>query len=614
MLLTVLAFGNAEGMAQYDQTINVEGRYLPEVVRMDRINTYPGVKKFTLENSGLPFSLQGVPTDFTPVGLTMPATGWNSTRHLDDSRGYLDLGLGSWLTSTLSAGYRFLDLKNAYAGVTLQHNSTSLYRPEDNKGIDNGTIKRYDEKIGLYGSMRLGEAGWLSGTLDYHIGNFNYYGYHPYLIPDLPVPDRDDPYSYAIPNQTLNEIGARVNWLSNQRGKLAGSATLGYHYFGFRRYYLPVTEDFSPMFLMSDIEGYKPSRESHVYLDGGLSYRISAAHEVDLGVNINVVGYSNNGISDAEDMTPDTYGLVTLSPAYRFAHNHFNFAVGLNLDIAAKAGLVNYRYSTLHVSPILKVEYNGNGAGLYLHLNGGSRLHTLAGEYERNYYCEPNLYNTTPEFTPLEGSLGLNVGPFSGFRAGVHFDFRFTQHQYTGGWYTAMLSYDTYPMPGINIDSRTEECLYMTDNTYSIHGFSLGGDVEWDINRFVKLNASVAYQPQNGETGYFNGYDRPRWLLDAAATVSPVERLKIKLGYNYRGVRQIWVNTAVNDGTGFWGTSLEGMRLPDLTILNLGASWSFSTKFDVWLQGDNLLNRHDVTLPMLYQPGITVTAGLAWRF
>ena len=48
--------------AQYNQSISVDGKYVPEVFRLDRINSFPKQVKFTLETSPLSYDGKSVPT------------------------------------------------------------------------------------------------------------------------------------------------------------------------------------------------------------------------------------------------------------------------------------------------------------------------------------------------------------------------------------------------------------------------------------------------------------------------------------------------------------------------------------------------------------------------
>lgn len=69
MLLGATAPG---AMAQYDQDISVEGKYVPEFIARDRIGLFPKPVKFPMETSSLSYSLTGVPADFTPEAVAMP--------------------------------------------------------------------------------------------------------------------------------------------------------------------------------------------------------------------------------------------------------------------------------------------------------------------------------------------------------------------------------------------------------------------------------------------------------------------------------------------------------------------------------------------------------------
>lgn len=59
---------------------------------------------------------------------------------------------------------------------------------------------------------------------------------------------------------------------------------------------------------------------------------------------------------------------------------------------------------------------------------------------------------------------------------------------------------------------------------------------------------------------------------------------------------------------------LLSKRLPDITYLNLGASYGITSNFTVWVQADNLLNRHDELLPGLPQQGVRLAAGFGVTF
>ena len=143
---------SAPAAAQLHESINVEGKYVPEIIRIDRVNTFPKAFRQSLQSRPIGYEQGGVATSFRPSLLTMPATGWRSTREISLNPGYLELGAGSWLNTDLSAGYRFVDNSTTLIGARLQFNSTSLWKPEVSEPTEDVKQERYDGAFGLYAS------------------------------------------------------------------------------------------------------------------------------------------------------------------------------------------------------------------------------------------------------------------------------------------------------------------------------------------------------------------------------------------------------------------------------------------------------------------------------
>ncbi len=607
--------------AQYNQSISVDGKYVPEVFRLDRINSFPKQVKFSLETNPLSYDGKSVPAGFAPRLLPLPATGWRDTRDFSDSRGYLELGAGSWLNSTLSAGYRFIDNKNTTFGVRLQHNSTSLWKPEASELMKDTKMYRYDESLGFYASHDFEGKGRLQGAIDWHIGNFNYYGFNPqwgeYSSENAP----------KAPTQTLNDISARFAWQSPDKfDAITWNAGVGVRYFGYRSAYSPIDPKsfVSPGAQMNEVRLQRISggRETDINIFGGVNFPTSSKSAIGIDVNADIILYPE--IKDVVEgyniIKPDNYGMVTLTPYYSFSRDRLLVRIGADIDLAFKAGTKGDRYSFLHIAPDVKLDYLAGPVAFYLHALGGSRLNTLAGNSERDYYQTPFISSSRPVYTPLDGSLGATFGPFSGFSAGVDFAFRITRGEYLGGWYQQTLNY-FYIIPEglpetIFIENAQRPLGYnfSISDTYNLHGFSIGARASYDLGRIIKIEAKGNYQPQNGTKGYFNGYDRPRWTANISAETNPWSTLKLKLAYDYRGVRNIYTMANYQGGLISDADVLIGKRLPDITYLNFGASYGITSNFTVWVQADNILNRHDELLPGLPQQGVRLAAGFGVTF
>ncbi|MDE6443623.1 MAG: hypothetical protein K2K64_04275 [Muribaculaceae bacterium] len=614
-LLPSLLLGSFPIAAQLHEQINVEGRYVPEIIKAEKINAFPKALDLTLTTPSLPYEGEGVAAAFSPVLMPLPATGWRATRAIDHKRGYLELGTGSWLNSTLSAGYRFVDNSSTLFGIRLQHNSTSLWKPEMSEATADVKQWRYDESVGLYASHVFRGAGRLDAAIDYHVGVFNYYGWlNPSALPGEKL---------NAPTQTLNDVSAKVDWRSRLSPEPSFSYALsaGVRHFAFRALPIPSlwngTED-------------KGARETDVKLagtvrmpwDNGSSIGLDAKFDLLLyGGQESTLLYDGNPTNPSVSLVrPNKYALLTLTPYYRFTRGLLDIKLGADVDIAVRAGEPGSRYSLFHFAPEVRFAMQTGQTGVFLNVLGGTTLNTLAALHERDYYMMPTLLSTRPTYTPLDATFGVNLGPFSGFSLGVYGAFRVSRNVPLGGWYTAWMDYGTNPIPGMgDLSQPGERLLYSLDKDgINMHGFSVGARMEYTPLRILSLQANASYQPQKGEKGYFNGYDRPRVTADAHVSVSPLAPLRLSLGYDYRGVRNIYTRA---DG-GVPSVSINGggksrfmeMRLPDLCLLNFGANWDFNPNFSVWVQADNILNRHDDVLPLQPAQGLTLTAGVKLLF
>lgn len=562
--------------AQYDQDISVEGKYVPEFIPRDRIGVFPTQLRFEAVKSTLPFSLDGVTYDFAPRPIPIPATTWGATREIDSHRGYVSLGMGSWLESTLSAGYRFIDTDRSVLGVRLQHNSTSLWKAKT--GPDTHTpMRRYDEMLGIYGSHTFDSNSRLEAAADWHLGNFNYYGFCPEWTAA----------QISVPTQTLNDAAVRLGWYSApEADNISWSLGAGAGYFGYRRFYaLPQSQ--VAQTTPAELASTGGSRETDVNINGTFRFPTSAKSALGIDMDAHLLCYADQKLHGLTPPAvswerPQNYGIVTLSPYYRLSRTNLDIRIGAEIDLAFNAGPENSPYRTFHIAPDVRLDWKKDAFALYMAATGGSELLTLASRYERDYYQSPLLANTAPVYTPLDSRIGMNFGPFSGFSAGAEFSYRIQKGQELPGFYTTWLN------------GQTSEDVF-SDTRTRLHGWSAGLNAGYDSGRYFKARANAHWQQQSGTTGFFNGLDRPRWIIKAEAESNPWSTLCLRLGYDYRGVRS---------------AGLENLRLPDITSLNFGASYKIDKMWGVWVQADNLLNCHWDYLPGLPEPGLRLAAGL----
>ena len=590
--------------SQLHESISVDGRYVPDVIRIDRINAFPKALKSSLTTNPLGYESKGVAASFMPSLVTLPATGWRADRTISDNRGYIDLGVGSWLNSTLSAGYRFIDNSTTLFGIRLQHNSTSLWKPEMSVLTEGMKQYRYDEMIGLYASQVIKGYGRLDASLDYHVGRFNYYGFAGYESPFSDVPM--EPVK-ELPGQTLNDVAFRVDWRSlvNASSQLAWNATARLRHFAYRSLQLPPS--------LGIDEPMKGGRETNVGLEGGVRMPWDNGSSIGLDAVLDIMMLSN--------MDLDNYGMLTLTPYYRFSKGLLDIRLGADLDLSFNAGEKGHRYSFLHVAPDVRLGLQTGQVGIYLDVLGGSELTTLARLHQLDYYGMPGLTSTTPTFSPIDAAFGVNLGPFSGFSLGLKGRYKSTKNIPLGGWYTTWLNLGNTIIPRLNPTPAPGSYIDYCGNPsgINIHGYSLSGYIGYEYGKTFNISAEGTYQPQDGEKGFFNGYDRPKVTLSGKIGVRPVSQLAIGASCEFRGKRNIYTLTSVlptERTTVINGESstFHSLALSDITLVNLNASWDFTKNFTVWLQADNILNRHEDILPYQLSQGVVIVGGFKFTF
>ena len=575
--------------AQLTGAVTVEGDYLPDILHPDRINMLPPMERFSSKPTQLEYSLGATGANFSPAFLPLPSTAWDADRTVESNRGYLRLRLGSWLNSNLSAGYNALHTDADNVSIWLQHNSTSLWRPF---GADTPQRWSYQESLGADWRHTFKGLGVLEAALQYRVGCFNYYGF---VTPDN-----------RFLTQTLNDAAFRIDWTSDRDVKRGSqyNATLRGRAFNYR---------------IGD-------REFDLGLSGGYSFVWDAGSRLGIDADIDVLLYSQS--KEAEPLyryeasgAPRDYALITLTPFYAWQKRNMSLRLGLDIDIAAKADgtAADRYYGALHFAPDVRFDVRGRRIGFYASATGGSRLQTLASLSDADPYRMPWLATTCPVYTPIDAALGVEFGPFSGFSAALSASFRNSRHIDFGGWFAALLNYGFGRYPGLEMPSGGTPTYGTTRQGISLAGVSVGLDLRYSLGDRLSVSAGGTFQPQNGKTGFFNGYDRPKVTADASLRYRPIDRLTLGLEYNYRGLRKIYTGCNLSAGGNVIvdKDATEGfgsVKLSDQHTLNFSASWQFNRMLSVDFRADNLVSPGGELLPGLRRDGRTFYGGVSIIF
>lgn len=589
------------------ESVNVEGVYRIEVVQPERINVFPRHEEVSIERTDLNFDTEGVPAQFSPTSLPLSITGWRTAREVSP-RGYARLSMGSWLNSSLSAGYEVIRRPDTRLDVSLQHNSTSLWRPDLSEATHDIRRFRYDESIGGRFARSFSGKGLLEASLDYHLGYFNYYSYLPHAVTDIP----GSQIKYKAPTQTLNDLSGMVGWSNPADRPLQWNVGLRARYFGYRSLYLPGTDG-------NELQACSGERETRLDLLAGLSKSWKGVSQLGLNARLSAMLYPGHehAIHNYIHLPHlSSYGMLSLRPYYRFSKYNFIFNAGMDIDLTLNADgdTPDSHYSFFHIAPDIRIDWRKDKVGFWLKLLGGSELQTLASGASFNYYRLPTLPTTEPIYTPIDASLGLEFGKWKGISAGIGIAYRVAKHVPLDGWYMAILNYGASPIPGLPSDAQ-----FPTYGTgyqgIDLHGFRLNVHAAYEYKDIVKASANLDYQPQHGTRGWWNGLDRPRWVLDANVDIRPIKPLHIGVGYEYRGVRSVYTAYSPRNASPVveHATCLASYRLPDLCNLKASASYDITKRLNIGIRAYNLLNHHIYALPCLPTEGIDIQGVISYK-
>lgn len=539
------------------ESVTVEGHYTPDVIPADRLALFPATVALSAPESPMAYDRKGVPAAFRPDALSMPATGWRATKAYDTSKGYLDLWLGSWLNSSLSAGYAAINDEDTRLNIWLQHNSTSLWQAwkEDPAAGRYAADKRfrYDETIGADMRRHVQDAGTLTATLQYHLGYFNYYA--------TVIQSPDDNRGKA-PTQTVNDVYANLGWTGEKRGKLTYSADADVRYFGYRAMYVPALTGSAPWRYIQT----RGERETAVNVGGEVKYSLSdgSAKSSNIGTGLRYSGVLNSIGNDVNR--------VELTPGYTLTGRSYSLRLGANLAVTGNGIRTRFR-----VAPDVRFSARKGLAAFSASVGGGTHLRTLAWRHTMDYYADPSAGCHQAAYSPLDIRLALQFNPGGKWTFGAEGSWVTTLDESFGGLYQALLdndltAYGTYPESG------------------RIHGFSLAVNAGYDFSRYLALKGKASWQPQKGSRGVMNGFDRPVFTADLSAESSPVDKLSLKLNYRLRAKRQL----------------LPG----NISRLDISADYRLTEKISVGAELNNLLNRHEAFLPDLPTEGFNSLAGV----
>ena len=595
LLIAFASLAPLHTYAQLTGSVNVEGEYDPLIIDTERINSFPQGFKYELPAANLDYEYTGVVTDFRPGLLTMGVTPRLADWPWKKRKGFVDFRAGSYLNTRLHAGCAILSDSVNTLLADLKFRSSSLYRIHGVPDSYSRPARKryYDGKLALSYSRLTGSEGLLNADIFYRLGYFNYYG------STVPRAALFQGQGLHIPTQTLNQAHGAVSYASSPSILRGWHAGAGVDFLGYRRLYGPL-----PAATASPGDS-----ETWVNAAAGYVFSINETNAVSADVKGDFLFYPDRsplalGIADRPGRN---YGIISITPQYRYANDCLTLRAGADLALSygAMGKEAGKAFGAFHAAPEVSVEYKSQaGVGLFVSAKGGVTPSSLLLHEKYDRYQMPWLLSTLPVYSPLDARLGVNFGSFAGFTGEVALRYAIANNTPLGGWYQAYL--------GAFLNGAPDAAAFIANpylQTASLKGLSIDVDFRYAYGTMVEASFKGSYSPQKGERGIFNGFDRPRWVLDAKAGVRPIKKLLIEVGYAYRGVRNCY----------YWQESVEGRslrawRLPDITDLNAKISYDILPCLTVYCKGENLINCRPDILPGLQSEGIAITGGFHLTF
>ncbi|MCH5221045.1 MAG: hypothetical protein J1F05_01775 [Muribaculaceae bacterium] len=495
-------------------------------------------------------------SDFQSTAGDVQAPLYSKIAVPDGYRGYVWAGYLPVYNLGAAAGYRVIDKDETALGVAARFNGTSYKNKNtryEGRLSDNtfGVKADFSHNFGR-GLSLLADASYFAAGLK---------------SPSLSGEDI---------KQNLNS--ADINVKVSRDGKIPYYASVAYAYFGLG----------NSVVLENGGSGVatSPALDNRLRVDAGMSMPFNRVRASSFELGLSADFLNAKGV---EWISPTGYalssrgftGMVSASPALRFVSRQVALKLGVKVDIG-----INSPVSAFHIAPDVNLTWAPSGvASVYASLGGGERFRTLVEQYNISAFA-PSVTASARSYTPIDGRLGIDFRPVKNLTAGIFVGYATTRRM-------PMLAVVDAKLPMF-----TQE---------SISGWSVGADASYSLRRLATLRATARLYPHGKENlGSPDALDRAKFVLNVGAKVCPIEKLTVTAGYKLRTNRQYYVKMIDAPSIA------QNMRaISDLTF---GGEYAITKQLSVFLQLENLLNRHSLIIPGIEQQGLHGLLGAQYRF
>lgn len=580
--------------AQLNKEITIDREIDPEVKAASRPDLFPRALTFPAQKGNLKFVDYSEATAINPGIAPLGAAPTEAAISLTPYRGYVDASYFPTATVGLSAGYSILQKPGTKLNVWGQFNNDS-YKDKPFAGLEKVTYNTLGAAVGIDFAAAIAEAGTLSISTDF---GYNRYSNLQRLLLEA------DPDLTGIPDIDKWQGNFRWNIAAGWNG--GNSTGLRYHAglnFGLFNFTSSSVSAFLPDGNTLDV---KPVRQNRFGLSFGASQTVGEGQKAGVEIDADFLGvgrYRTPGdlaalatnaselgseqLTDFADPDGRTFGIVSLSPYYRYAPE----GGVVSLKAGVKADFSIHSSKAVHIAPDVLFAVNPvSGFGAWLSFGGGEHLNTLARLTQFTPYLSP-LVGYGISNIPVKGEFGLRIGPFKGASICLN---------------VAYAAANDWLMPAFDTD--VDQIVFTPDH---LRSWKAGVRFVWDFRSWLSLDAGFETRLGKEDSAtWFDWLDRSRSRLTASVSIRPLKALTIDLGYNMAIDRSMALLTREPVAADY----IRSMNLRNRHRLNVGASYRFSNPFTVFCRVEDLLNRCEYDAVGVPSRGLTGAIGFGFKF
>lgn len=265
-----------------------------------------------------------------------------------------------------------------------------------------------------------------------------------------------------------------------------------------------------------------------------------------------------------------TLGIVHLRPFYSLQSDQVTASAGFNVDFFTGGD------SKVHISPAIDLAWRpASILALHAVATGGTGFNSVRSQLD---LCPllPGFESYGRYRVPYDISGAIVVGPVAGLTATL-----------AGGYAHAK----SVLMPG---DNSLAQPLHLRNAKGWHASLALGYE-----HRIFSIGASAEIASSDAAAGktYYLWADGARWQIKAYGTVRPLKQLAIGVDYTFRSHRHT-----------------PAASLGCISDLALRATYSFSERFDIFANAENILGRRYLITPTISSQKLHGLVGATYRF